>query len=218
MDGTFKSSFGIFFQIYTLHGLCGDNSLPFLMCLLPDKQENTFNRLFSAIKKLQPDQSDNQYRLQASINKSSKLKLHWRTDLGLLLSLLTSCLEKSSATRLIGTIYQRRWLRPEDAFFPALAFVPLLEVIRYFETLEQSFTEESERSFIDYFEETWIGRVRIRNMPCEVARSMHLPRETFWSVWITSCLGRQMVAKAITILFTELCLAVTRLFSSFSKR
>ena len=53
---------------------------------------------------------------------------------------------------------------PKMRCFPALAFVPLHEVTHYFETLEQSFTKESEMSFIDYFEETWIGRARIRNM------------------------------------------------------
>ena len=48
--------------------------------------------------------------------------------------------------------------------FPAPAFVPIHKVIHCFEIFEQSFTEASERSFIDYFEETWVGRARIRNM------------------------------------------------------
>ena len=51
----FKSSPSIFFQLYTLHGLCGDITLPFLMCLFSDKQQNTYNRLFSAIKMLRPN-------------------------------------------------------------------------------------------------------------------------------------------------------------------
>ena len=166
MDGTFKSSPSIFFQLYTLHGLCGDITLPFLMCLLPDKQQNTYNRLFSAIKMLRPDFNP------ATINIDFE---H---------AVINAARENFTGAQIWGCFFhfsqavwrnlQRHGLSeyytkdPDYALkmrcFPALAFVPLQEVIHYFEKLEQSFTEESERLFIDYFEETWIGRARIRNM------------------------------------------------------
>jgi hypothetical protein len=49
-DGTFKSSPTIFYQLYIIHVQHNEISVPRLFCLLPDKTEETYTRLFEAIK------------------------------------------------------------------------------------------------------------------------------------------------------------------------
>jgi len=41
MDGTFKSSPNLFYQIYTIHGYFRDTqTCPFGLCILPNREEN----------------------------------------------------------------------------------------------------------------------------------------------------------------------------------
>ena len=53
-DGTFKCSPEIFYQLFTLHIVIGHISIPRLFILLPSKSEETYRRLFSALKLLRP--------------------------------------------------------------------------------------------------------------------------------------------------------------------
>ena len=54
-DGTFKTVPHLFYQLYTLHGIQVNNSIPLLYALLPDKTEATYVRLLQQVKQLQPD-------------------------------------------------------------------------------------------------------------------------------------------------------------------
>ena len=45
-DGTFKVCLEIFFQLYTIHGQCDGRIFPCVFSLLPNENENTYNRLF----------------------------------------------------------------------------------------------------------------------------------------------------------------------------
>ena len=45
-DGTFRISPEIFFQLYTIHGQRDGRILPCVFSLLPNKNENTYKRLF----------------------------------------------------------------------------------------------------------------------------------------------------------------------------
>jgi len=50
MDGTFKSSPNLFYQIYTIHGYFRDTQLvPFVYAFLPNKERITYERLFKVI-------------------------------------------------------------------------------------------------------------------------------------------------------------------------
>ena len=52
MDGTFKTCPSLFTQLYTIHGAKDGTSLPLVYGLLPDKQEQTYNRFFDAFQNL----------------------------------------------------------------------------------------------------------------------------------------------------------------------
>ena len=50
MDGTFKLCPEIFYQIYTIHALNNNQVFPCVFALLPNKNEDTYNRLFREVR------------------------------------------------------------------------------------------------------------------------------------------------------------------------
>jgi hypothetical protein len=52
MDGTFKTTPNPFFQLYTIHGFRMHSSMPSVYALLPNKNEDTYRRLFMALNGL----------------------------------------------------------------------------------------------------------------------------------------------------------------------
>ncbi|KAK9721575.1 hypothetical protein QE152_g20838 [Popillia japonica] len=52
MDGTFKTVPQIFAQLYTIHGLKDNLSIPLVYVLLPDKTEGSYSRMLQKIKDL----------------------------------------------------------------------------------------------------------------------------------------------------------------------
>ena len=48
-DGTFRSSPAMFFQLWVIHGLYRGRVLPFVFCLLPDKQQQTYGRAIALV-------------------------------------------------------------------------------------------------------------------------------------------------------------------------
>ena len=50
MDGTFKLCPEIFYQIYTIHPLNNNHVLSCVFALLPNKNEDTYNRLFREVR------------------------------------------------------------------------------------------------------------------------------------------------------------------------
>ena len=49
VDGTFKSCPNLFFQLYTLHGCVMGQIFPLVFCLLPNKQQATYQLMFEKI-------------------------------------------------------------------------------------------------------------------------------------------------------------------------
>ena len=53
-NGTFKSSPLLFDQLYTTHGVLGNSVMPAVFALLPNKSQDTYERLLAAVKQLMP--------------------------------------------------------------------------------------------------------------------------------------------------------------------
>ncbi len=51
-DGTFDKVPQIYFQLYTVHCKIGNSFPPFVYCLLPNKNEDTYTRMFSLVKEV----------------------------------------------------------------------------------------------------------------------------------------------------------------------
>ena len=49
-DGTFYSAPGLFYHLYTIHGMFRNEIVPLAYVLLPDKREETYSRLLGIIK------------------------------------------------------------------------------------------------------------------------------------------------------------------------
>lgn len=54
-DGTFSVTPPIFTQLYTIHGVYYSNVVPSVYVLLPDKKEQSYRRMFEALKSLKPN-------------------------------------------------------------------------------------------------------------------------------------------------------------------
>ena len=54
-DGTFKAAPPLFTQIYTIHAVKYNSTIPTVFALMPNKSQDTYVRLFNAIKDLKPN-------------------------------------------------------------------------------------------------------------------------------------------------------------------
>lgn len=55
VDGTFKTAPKLFYQMYTIHGLIGNETYPLVYALLPSKKKKTYIRLLRILKGLEVD-------------------------------------------------------------------------------------------------------------------------------------------------------------------
>lgn len=163
-DGTFRSVPSIFCQLYTIHGLKNNKSLPLVYILAPDKSEKTYLEVLKQLKIL---------------NKNLKPK--WLM-MDFELAFINAFRAKFSKTAISGCLFhfgQCLWRRIQscglqrkyntDPQFSlnikklmALAFVPEDDVIFAYDALINSdYFDDHEHELsplLEYFEETWIGR------------------------------------------------------------
>jgi hypothetical protein len=139
-DGTFRTVPLLFHQLYTLHGLKENTSVPLLFALLPDKSQETYITLLQQIKVLEP--SVNPLTITLDFEKS----------------MIGACSEVFPTTTQTGCFFhfmqcifrsiQRNGLKQlyetdiDFAFnirlLPAIAFVPLDSVVDAFEIVLDS--------------------------------------------------------------------------------
>ena len=50
IDGTFKTSPALFYQLYTIHGVHGGVVVPFVYVYMPGKSEELYTELFTAVR------------------------------------------------------------------------------------------------------------------------------------------------------------------------
>ncbi|CAN7942588.1 unnamed protein product [Ixodes hexagonus] len=159
MDGTFKVTPSIFFQVYTIHVMYKDAVVPLVYALLLNKTEETYQRFFTVL---------------------SSALVHWNLRIVILSPPPSSPVATSSRKRgfkgvffhLCQAVYrkvcklgfQTHYGSDEDfavlvRMLPALAFLPPAEVPEAFEDLVALFPPEA-MPFALYFEDTYIGRRR----------------------------------------------------------
>jgi len=175
-DGTFKSSPPLFQQIYTIHALKYTNVLPTVFILMSDRSTSTYIRVFTEMKRLQP--ALNPSTIMTDFEQAALLA--WTTvfpkttQRGCLFH-LSQCIWRH--LQQTPTLQQRYVDDPEFALsirqLAALALVPVSDVSSAFDDLMDSpFYRDNSTilaPFINYFEDTWIGRPgwrgRGRNAP-----------------------------------------------------
>uniref|UniRef100_A0A2C9LH34 MULE transposase domain-containing protein n=1 Tax=Biomphalaria glabrata TaxID=6526 RepID=A0A2C9LH34_BIOGL len=178
VDGTFRISPSIFSQIYVIMAERGGFVLPVLYALLPNKEGETYRRMFEAVKELWPD-----------LNPSSVSMDFEQAAIGALQSTyplcaihgclfhLTKNMRKKLADENLLSMYNND---PEFALaarmIVALAFVPIEDLDMAVETLANELPLHL-TPIINWFEDTSIGRLnRSRTRRCALFPPM-------WSVY-----------------------------------
>lgn len=153
-----------FYQVYTIHGVRQNNVIPLCFALLPNKRQETYTAMFNALKqkngRLNPVTIMTDFE-QAAMNAFKEV--FPQTSMSGCFFHFGQCLWRK--------MHQFQDLQQDyknDSEFAlkikmltALAFIPPEDVIKSFELLTiDAFYSSSPNmiSFIDYFEDTWIGQ------------------------------------------------------------
>lgn len=193
VDGTFKKCPDVFCQIYTLHVIIKNKSIPVIYGLLPNKSKETYFKLFQKIKEFIGDV------IPLSIMLDFELAVIQAIEEVFPGSLIRLCF-----FHLCQSLYRQiceKGLKAKydkDIVFASkckqlcsLAYVPVDQVEHYFELLADSFDgspdQEHLDSIMDYFGKTYVsykdfrqnkkeGRFKIAHWNFLGALSQNLPR------------------------------------------
>ena len=168
-DGTFKCVPGIFTQLYTIHAVKDNVTYPCVYALLPNKREETYNRLLENLKTLAAARNialtPREIMTDFEIGFMNATKKHFPETIqkGCYFHFSQCLWRKIQENPDIARKY-----KDDDDFaldlrqVPALAFVPVKDVTASFKSLMKTpfFMTNSEllTPFMDYFEDVWIGR------------------------------------------------------------
>lgn len=163
MDGTFKVVPELFFQLYTIHAQTLGTIIPCLYVLLPNKTQETYRRLFEEVKRLTSQANPTSVTMdfeKAAMNaiqeSFQEVEIH-----GCFYHLAQNVYRKIQSEGL-----HERYMNDENVslslrMLTALAFVPVNEVAKAFEALQEDMSEELQTIY-DYFEDSYIGPIRRR--------------------------------------------------------
>ncbi|XP_072377879.1 uncharacterized protein [Diabrotica undecimpunctata] len=167
-DGTFNSAPPLFSQIYTIHGVRYSNVIPTVFALLTNKTQETYTRVFQQLKVLNPALRPLTIMMdfeRAAMNAAQTEFPNVR---------IRGCFFHFSQCmwrHIQSAGLQRRYIENPDFALhlrqlTALAFVPDNHVVRVYEELLNSdfYTQNEELlvPLINYFEDTWVGRLARR--------------------------------------------------------
>ena len=163
MDGTFKIVPELFYQLYTVHALSSGDVIPCLYVLLPNKTNETYGRLFQAMLTILPGLQPTTVTMDFEIAAMTAVN---ETFPGVVKNGCFYHLSQNVYRKVQTAGLQERYRMDEDLavkirMLPALAFVPPRDVVESFETLQENAPDEM-MPLIDYFEDTYIGRLRRR--------------------------------------------------------
>ncbi|XP_068225286.1 uncharacterized protein [Palaemon carinicauda] len=163
-DGTFKCSPEIYYQLFTLHIVIKNISIPRIFVLLPDKSQVTYSRFFSALKDLRPSFQSETLMVdfeKASVNAFSAVFPTIK---------VTGCLfhmAKNIYRHIVDLGLKSRYQTDAEfnnkiKCFTALAFLPVQDIIDGF--IELSDDDDLPQELVSYFETHYRGGERRRRV------------------------------------------------------
>ena len=165
LDGTFKTVPRIFLQLYTIHALVNDRSVPLIYALLPDKSQTTYSNLLEQLKSLKHDLAPKTIMIDFEKAMINSLQLAFpQTEIkGCYFHFCQSIYRKIQSNG-----FNQRYLEDKEfsiamKMIAALALVPACDVEKSFESL-CAFLPPETYPLQDYFEDTYLGR------PCRRGR------------------------------------------------
>lgn len=153
-------------QLYTIHAVRQNNVIPLVFALLPDKTEMSYTRMLEALKNLRP--SLNPKSIMTDFERAAKnafRKVFPNAEQAGCFFHFGQCLWR----KLQGSSNLQQQYKSDPDFqlkikmFSALAFVPPPDVQDTFDIIVNDpfySSSQSIEEFVDYFEDTWIGRRR----------------------------------------------------------
>lgn len=162
-DGTFKTSPPLYEQLYTIHGLTSDRTIPCVYALLANKRQATYTSLFKQLLELNHHLSPSTIMVdfeKAAINSALEV-FPDVTVKGCFYHLTQNVYRKIQQCGL-----QQQYQSDSDfahhlKMLPALAFVPTDSVVSVFEELSEAMPADAQ-PVMDYFEDIYIGRPQLR--------------------------------------------------------
>ena len=176
MDGTFSVP-PQFAQLYTVHGLKANRTIPCVYALLPNKREATYTEMCTQIRQFVPGQPQTILTdfERGAINAVANVYPNV-TPKGCLFHLTSNVYKNVQRLGLQQEYIQNAQFRGDVQLISALPFVPLYDVVASFELILENAGALAMPVF-EYFESTYIGPVRAN------VRQLPLFRPEFWSVW-----------------------------------
>lgn len=164
IDGTFKVCPPLFEQLFTVHALIDGKAVPMVYALLTNKRQDTYRKLFQAMKNLQPLLNPQSVLVDfelASIN-AVKLVFPETTIVGCSFHLGQSLWRKIQEAKLTQLYRTNETFRLNCKMLLGLSYVPERDVQFALEVVSESFSPEM-KPLVEYWESTYVGR-RIHNL------------------------------------------------------
>ena len=164
VDGTFKISPGLYFQVWTIHALVDGKALPLLYILLRDKSQQSYTRVLRRLVELEPNLCPDS--IMADFEKAclnALEDLFPRTTIKGCLFHLGQCLwRKVQELGFTNSYREDDNNRKCIKMLLALSFVPQNDVQNVFTEIVAYFPENL-TPLLDYWEDNYIGRLRRLN-------------------------------------------------------
>ena len=166
-DGTFKVVPPLFEQLYTIHGLQENVAVPLIYALLPNKTEETCLTLLREIKKLLPATAAQPKTImtdfEVAMINAIQIEFQQTVNRGCFFH-FSQCIFRRIQENGLKREYEAN---PEIAItlkmLPALAFVPIQDIVDAFENLcDQNIFSPELQVIVDYFKDTWLSRPQWR--------------------------------------------------------
>ena len=160
-DGTFKIAPSIFYQLYTIHAILQENLVPCVYALLPDKREETYRDMLTALIHIQPLLHPVSCLIDFELaSKNAFLHIFPGIEIvGCFFHLGQSVWRKVAAEGLQNAYINEELIRKNIKMLMALAFLPTRDVSDGFmQIIEAENFPEMLQPVMDYFEDTYIGR------------------------------------------------------------
>ncbi|CAF4921633.1 unnamed protein product, partial [Rotaria magnacalcarata] len=161
VDGTFKVVPEIFYQLFIIHAVYRQHTVPVVYALLRRKDADTYTRLFDEIVKIASNWLPASVMMDLEQASISSLKKKFRSVS------LSGCyfhLRQSIHRKLQSLVHQAQY-QTDSTFshnihkIAALAFLDPNSALSGFESLCEQLDDRYD-NILDYFEETYIGKLR----------------------------------------------------------
>lgn len=162
VDGTFKIAPPLFCQLFTFHGNINGSYYPLLFCLLPDKREQSYIKVFEFFKKHmdKPRVSLIMLDFEKALINTCELLFPMAVRQGCYFHFRQCMYRRIQHLGMKKRYDSNTDFQHKVKLFIALAFVPIEYVSKAFDILVHSEDVGCVyiKPFLDYFEETWVGK------------------------------------------------------------